>query len=198
VSKQILVILFVLFTHPLFSSEPLGPEYCITYGDSTSSVTIREYFSFSCPECIRLYKREFAGIRKDYIDNGDVCWVFQPMPMDLLTVQAMVCLEKLSEDEKRTFLEATLMEFEGIDDALATLMMQKAMDFFEKPLPHLEDTSFLENTKAFRAAFKFVQSNDIEAVPTVDINGKRYEGIPDRRFINEKMTALLLGKGERL
>lgn len=101
-----------LFSH-VFSMEKLPSEYLVKYGDPQAETKIIEYFSLSCPDCIKCFIHEFKPIQKEFIDTRKASWAFHPNPADLLTLQAMVCLEKLTEKEKLRFWRPSLKPYTG-------------------------------------------------------------------------------------
>lgn len=165
----------------------LPKEYQVSFGDPNAPVKITEYFSFFCPYCLKLFREEFSSIKEEFIDTGMVFWTFHPVPMDVVTIQGMDCLEKLSDLEKRAFLQVFLEEAEIGDPNYCTAILKKAMEVFEKPVPQLDDKEYLENTNAFTEAFLFVKGEDItEAVPSVEVNGRLYDGdVPDKKFVQK-------------
>lgn len=197
---------FILFNLQFLNGyclDKLSPDYLIAFGNPDSPVKIVQYFSFTCPHCLTLYRKDFQDIKRKYLETSEVAWTLHPVPMDLLTVQAMNCLEKLSEREKRLFLES-ILDVIPLDDSIqSVLYMQKAMELFEKPIKKLQEKEYLSNTKAFQAAFLFIKQKDkISAVPSVEINGHLYSNdIPDISFIDKKVQELLAEKnsekGER-
>lgn len=189
--------LFVLTTCflPLrcFCLEKLPSNYHIQFGDPNAKIEVIQYFSFMCPHCLDLFQKEFQEIKTGYIDTGKISWVFHPVPMDLLTVQGMDCLEKLTGKEKRVFL-ITILEVLSLEDTLLSASyMQKAMEIFQKPLPDLKEKDYLSKTRAFQDAFCFLKQKErIEAVPIVEINGQLFlKEIPNREFINKHIQVLL-------
>jgi hypothetical protein len=188
-------LLFLVCSSCCFSLEKLDERYCISYGETSQDIQAIEYFSFGCHQCISLFQQDFSDIRKAYIEKGDVFWTFHPIPIDIPTIQAMVCFDHLSNDEKKMFLEACLMEFHNVDDDSKCVLMQKAMEFLKKPIPQLSQMGYLEKTRAFREAFTFLEQHDlILAVPTVEINGKVHDQMPDKNFLEEKFNKLLGGR----
>ena len=165
--------------------EKLPEAYLVSYGDPHAKIQITHFFSFTCPNCVALYREEFSDLKRDYVDSGKVHLTFHPVPMDLLTVQGMHCLEKLSPKEKKIFLEALLEELIIDNPEFSTRLMIKAMDLLDKPTPLLQDRKYLEETAAFTDAFKFLkQEEKIVAVPTVEVNGTIYaKEVPDKHFI---------------
>lgn len=160
------------------------PDYTINYGNANAPLTIIEYFSFQCPHCIQLFKQDFERIKKDFIDTGKIFFQFQPVPYDLTTVQAIICMQKLEELEKNLFLEAIFEEaIPGDADLMSTLMMT-AMNVFKKPIPNLNDQNYLSHHPFLEKIYSFFKHRNISAVPTVEVNGQLYaKEIPDYQFI---------------
>lgn len=148
-----------------------------------------EYFSFHCPHCIALFRKDFSKIRSDILEKEGVYWEFHPVPLDMVTVQAMACLSKLSDTQKQLFLEVILEESDLENPLLTTVLMKKAMEVFKVPLPDLEEKEFLTNQEAFQEAFEFIQQEDIvEAIPSVEINGTLYQDeVPEYSFIKNQI-----------
>lgn len=183
----LLMLILSFFPLQAFSLEKLKSDYHIVFGEPESKVQIVQYFSLMCPHCLELFKKDFQEIKRQYIESGKISWIFHPVPMDLLTVQAMVCLEKLSEKEKRIFLSAILEVMSMNDSNLTLSYMQKAMEIFNKPLPELKEKEYLAKTFAFQDAFHFLkQKEKIEAVPSFEINGKLFlTDSPTKEFIEK-------------
>ena len=86
----------------LFASERLPEKYLISYGNPEAKTRIVEYFSFVCPHCIELFKRDFKKIKSSFLETNEFIGNFI-VPLDVVTVQALACLEDLSAREKRFF-----------------------------------------------------------------------------------------------
>ena len=183
--KKALLLVLCFFCSQAFAFQKLSNNYLVSYGDPHSPVRITQYFSFTCPHCVALYRNHFQQIKKHYINSQKISWVFHPVPMDLLTVQAMECLAHLSDKEKKAFLEAILEELFIDRPGLSASLMQKGMEVLGKPLPKLREKSYLSETKTFQDAFEFLQQDEtIEAVPAVEVNDTFLPGlIPDITFL---------------
>ena len=170
----------------MYSIDKLEDKYCVRLGKPQAKLEIIEYMSFSCYSCIKLYREDFAKIQEKFVDNGLISWTFHPVPMDLVTVQAMICLEKLSEKQKLVFLEAILSEIDLDNSELSPQLMMQALEFFKVKMGNLTSPDFVKSSPAFRDAFAFVnQKEKITEVPTIEINGKIYHEIPDFEFISK-------------
>lgn len=194
--KNFLLLLFSLLAMQGNCFEKLPSDYLITFGNPEAPVKIVQYFSFNCPHCLSIYREDFKKIKSKYIDTNQATWTYHPAPMDFLTVQAMDCLEKLSDREKRIFLESILDVMPTDDAKLTVCYMQKAMELFEKPVKQLSEKDYLSNTRAFQDAFLFIKQTDkINAVPTLEINEKLFlNDVPDISFIDKQMDSFLTKK----
>lgn len=191
--KMVFWLIACLSLGKAFALTHLKDDYLISYGNPQAPVRVIHYFSFLCPNCSSLFQREFRELKIKYIDTDQVYWTFHPVPMDMLTLQGMECLQKLNPKEKQIFLEAILEETVLEDQSLCACLMEKAMDVFKKPLPELQKKSYLSSTDSFQDAFLFLsQKETITAVPTVEVNGKLYlNDVPDSQFIEQKLKELI-------
>lgn len=188
--RRMLFIVAIIICQSLNALNKLPEKYIISYGNPDAKIKVVEYFSFICPHCVDLFRKDFKNIKKEYIDCQKIYWEFHPVPQDLTTVQAMVCLGDLSSKEKKIFLEAILEEIEIDEPDVSSAMMQKAMEVFEKPLGDLKEKSYLSSTNAYQDAFNFLKQDDqINAIPALEINGDFFpHDIPEEDFIRKKFA----------
>jgi hypothetical protein len=185
-------VFFLLLVAKVYCFEKLPSAYQVSYGREEAPVHVVEYFSFICPKCLRQIREEFGAIRAQYIDSGKVHWVFHPDPADKLTLQAMICMEKLDEGQKRQFLEVMAKNLDGKGLSVGCTLMQVAMEHFQRPIPELGKMEFLETTAAFHKAFAFLKQEDVvQSVPTVEINGRLCDEFPNRKFLEKQFLCLL-------
>lgn len=167
-------------------SATLDPKYIIAYGSPKASIHIVEYFSFGCAACLRTFAEEFEGILSTYIDTGRVYWVMHPHPVDLITVQAMVCLEALTDQQRRVFLEAVVLEHDRSPEFGILKLMTAAMDVLKVHIPDVSDATVLQSTPAFKAAVTYQQAKPtVTGTPTMFINGRLIDAFPTRSVIDE-------------
>lgn len=183
------LLIALLLSSSLFSVEHLPEEYLVRFGSLEAPLEVVEYFSFSCPNCVALFRKEFPELRERYLEKGLISLTFHPVPMDLVTVQAMDCLQKLSEGKKRIFLEAVLDSIDIRDPELATEMLKRAMELLESPLPELANEEYLSSTKAFRDAYEYILEEDKpNAIPSLTVGGTFYPNeIPSLHFLEKKL-----------
>lgn len=185
--KHTVAIFLLSHSLSLSAFEKIPSQYHVPYGTSSAPVQVIEYFSLSCLKCLESFRRDFKELKAKYIDANQVYWTFHPNPADLLTLQAMVCLEKLSLKEKRIFWEVVLDTLDNPSEGAT--VMQIAMETLGKPIPQLQDISYLQNTPTFKAAFGYLKQPDIVTdLPTVEINGVLHDEFPTRKFLEKKLA----------
>jgi hypothetical protein len=179
------VIGILLWFSAVQGFDQLDPKYQIRYGDPSAPTKVVEYFSFSCPLCIDLVNQEFPEIRRAYLDR--LSYIFHPNPVDLTTLQAMICLKQLSEEEKRFFLEGLCIALANGNEAVAA--MRELMEALHHSVPDLASFEFLKQEETFADALRFIrQENAVILMPQIEINEVRYEDIPTASFLKGKLS----------
>ena len=193
--KYLFSLLTILGAALGHSFEKLPPSYQIAYGDPNSPIEVVEYFSFSCPKCLKLVKADFETMKEVYIKTGKVRWVFHPDPADKLTHLGMICLAQLDDAQKRLFFETVSKHLDQSGSDVGCIVMQAAMEYFQKPLPDLGLATFWERSQEFQVAFAFLKQKDvITSIPTVEINGRLADEFPSRKFLEKQFSLLLAGR----
>ena len=179
------------------SHTKLSGKYCITYGNPQAEIQLVEYFSLSCPLCLKLLKQDFPKLKEKYVCSGDVFWVLHPDPADILTLQMMECLGKLSDREKQVFFEGLLSRLSKNPSKKIVYWMQTILAEWGRAIPELQELSFLEKTETFQDAYKYVQqTNAPKEVPTIEVNGEVQEAFPSYAFIDKVISDLLEVKNQ--
>lgn len=195
-NKLLLALAFLMMSSSGFSMEKIDSRYLVSYGDQNASIKVVKYYSFMCPHCLELFRREFAEVKSRYLETNAIEYTFHPVPKDLLTVCAMDCLDKLSAVHKKAFLEVMLEEIDIENSEFSIGLMKKAMEILEHPIPQLSEKDYLQNTQAFKDAFAFLSQEEvISAVPTVEVNGRLFpKEIPNIKFIDRVVQELATEK----
>lgn len=75
----------------VFSNAPAGPtpasispETLRTLGDPNAPVTIVEFSDYQCPFCLRHFQETFPQLKAEYIDTGQVYYIFKDFPITSL------------------------------------------------------------------------------------------------------------------
>lgn len=197
INYKLLIISFLLLQSKALAFERLDPQYQIRYGSDTAKIKVYEYFSFGCFNCLGFMEDEFPEIRDKYIKTDKVLWIFHPDPSDRLTVQALICLQKLNDREKCLFLETVAKMFKehgsrgGVTKKAE--IMRLTMESLGHPIADLEEDGFIKKSTALKDAYKYLDQEGgvVTHVPTIEINDKIYKQYPTQRFIEKTLDKLL-------
>lgn len=189
--NKFLLTLFVVLPMFCFSEsyEKLASEYLITYGKDNADINVTYLFSIYCPSCLKFIKKEFPDIKKKYIDTGKVKWTWHPFPNPEkpLTYQAMLCWERLSNNERRIFLENCAHYLNEKTLVAAPEYFKSLMRFFGQEVPDLYSKEFLLNEKGKREASKFISQDVHINIPSIEVNGEYFSKFPSFRFIESQI-----------
>ena len=78
-------------TPPASVEVPVGDAFAI--GDPDAPVTIVEYSDFQCPFCSRYFEQTYPQIIENYVDTGQVRYVFKDFPLQSIHPQAVKAAE---------------------------------------------------------------------------------------------------------
>ena len=83
-------------------SEPLDMTSSSAVGGSTAKVGIMAFSDFQCPFCARFARDVFPELQRDYVQTGQVRFVFRHLPLDIhdAAFEAATAAECASRDGK--------------------------------------------------------------------------------------------------
>jgi protein-disulfide isomerase len=161
-------------------------------GVDTAKVTIIEYASASCPHCAAFHKDIFIPMKKDYIETGKVRFIFREFPHNDAGMAAFM-IARCSPKEK----------YFPIIDVLFTTQAQWAPD----PMGGLKAIAqqagmtaeafdaCIKNEAVAKGIFdvrKRAETYGVDSIPTVYINGMKFEGERTYENIKAKIDPLLM------
>jgi len=172
----------------VLSFEKLDETYQIQFGSPEAKVHVTEYFSFSCPKCMKFIRESFSEIEERYTNCGSILWSFHPDPADIITVKAMIYMERMTQPQKQLFLK-TIAEFLNnrtmgqADKLMKNIAIELGID-----IQGIDSLLEIKETKAFHAAYDYVKQEEcVSEVPTIEINGSIYNEYPNMTFIEKKL-----------
>lgn len=111
--KQIVMALVVFAVpHTVWAQDEttLGLRGEITYGEKTAPVEVIEYGSFTCPHCGEFATEVFPQLKAEYIDNGQVRFVFRNFVRDRYDMAVAAISRCTTEPEKAKAMIAAFFE----------------------------------------------------------------------------------------
>ena len=175
---SILALVLCSINLKAFGFEKLDAKYTPSFGDKYATIQMTEYFSFSCEKCLRFINRDFMQIKEELIDTGKVFWTFHPDPADLLTLQLMICLEKLSTQEKGEFFLLASQKA-AKNHRKAAKWMAETLKFRGNGGEEFLSVAALEKAPATKAAMDYLKQEGAPTlIPTIEINGELRKEFP--------------------
>jgi protein-disulfide isomerase len=77
----------------------------LVIGSPDAPVTIMEYSSLSCPHCATFHKDTLPTLKKDYIDQGQVKFVFNDFPLNKPALAGSLLLKCVPIEDRYNFME---------------------------------------------------------------------------------------------
>lgn len=169
---------------PAAGEMALGPE--------DAKVTIIEYASASCPHCAAFHKDVFPTLKRDYIDQGKVRFVFRDFPLNQAAL-AGAMLARCAPKEKYFPIIDALFETQQV------WMKAPADGLFNiAQLAGFTRASFdacLKNEAVAKGIIairdRATQEFEVKGTPTIFINGERFEGPRELDKIKAAIDPLL-------
>jgi len=186
-SSSFFIFLCFIAAPSLHAFERLSEKYTISLGSSEAPHQITEYFSLSCPLCIKLLKTDFRDIYTQYIETKQVYWTFHPDPQDITTLQLMVCLEKLPQSKRWAFFWEAVQAVKVNNPGRNTFLLQELSKQFALDVPLLHNIQWLETTEAYKRAYQYIRQSEAPTeIPSIEFNGLiKEKSLPTKKSIQE-------------
>ncbi len=168
---------------------PLPEVVDMVLGNPDAPVEIVEYASFTCPHCASFHADQFKAIKENYVDTGQVKFVYREVYFDRPGLWASM-IARCSNDADFFFAFSDLLYAEqrnwlasgdpaGIIEDLRTLAKTAGLD--DATL----DTCLSDGPKA-EALFTWYQENaerdGVNSTPTFLIDGQKYSNMAYDEF----------------
>ncbi|MFM9844066.1 MAG: DsbA family protein [Dongiaceae bacterium] len=148
-------------------------------GNPEAPVTIVEYASMTCPHCAAFSKDTMPKLKSEFIDKGQVRYVFRPFPLDRLALRASLMAACVPGDGYFVLLERLFATQQDWTQAANPLDALRALGK-EAGLEDSKIDSCMTDEKAIdRIAVAYKEAVDVygvSATPSFLINGKKFSG----------------------
>jgi protein-disulfide isomerase len=148
-------------------------------GNPDAPVTIIEYASMTCPHCASFSTETMPKLKSEFIDKGQVRYVFRPFPLDRLALRASLMADCVPGDGYFAVLDklfATQKDWTQAANPLDALrQIGKDAGIEESKI----DACMTDEKTIDRIAAGYKEAVDVYGVnstPSFLINGKKYAG----------------------
>ena len=167
----------------------------LSVGSFDAKVSIIVYESLTCGHCADFHKKVYPKLKKDFIDAGLVNIEFRSFPLDLAALNASKIahckndgnpdlLHFLYKNQKKWVRGETIKD---INKHLKNLVLKNKKEIdFEKCLADKNIEDYILNDR-----ISGVKKFNIEATPTLIINGKKFDNPHNYKKLKKNIEKLI-------
>ena len=194
--KKLTLILSIIF---FYSGSVLAETKIksLKEGNVDAKVSILVYESLTCGHCADFHKEVYPKLKKDFIDAGLVNIEFRSFPLDLAALNASKIahckndgnsdiLHFLYENQKKWVRGKTIKEFNGNLKKLIVTNLPFDFTEFESCLANKDIEDHILNDR-----ISGVKKFNIEATPTLIINGKKFDNPHNYKKLKKTLEKLI-------
>lgn len=162
-------------------------------GAEDAPITIIEYASMTCPHCKNFHETTWPELKTNWIDTGKVRFIFREFPFDRPGLAAAMLARCGGEQRFFGFIDVLFAQqarWSRSQDPMAELRNIAALggvngDQFNQCMtnPALEELVLNSRLEAH-------QKFEVNATPTLIINGEKFEGSQDYGTLNDHLESL--------
>ena len=192
--KKLALILSIIF---FYSGSVLAETKIksLNEGNVDAKVSILVYESLTCGHCADFHKEVYPKLKKDFIDAGLVNIEFRNFPLDLAALNASKIahckndgnpdlLHFLYKNQKKWVRGETIKD---INKHLKNLVLKNKKEIdFEKCLADKNIEDYILNDR-----ISGVKKFNIEATPTLIINGKKFDNPHNYKKLKKNIEKLI-------
>lgn len=148
-------------------------------GDPNAPVTVVEFASMTCPHCAAFHHDSFPLLKAEFIDTGQVYFVFREFPLDNLALVAAVLARCAGPERYFPFVDALFRQQEAwsrSDDPFTSLVQLGQLGGVSRAQFEActEDTELVNAVANSR--MRAEQQYAVESTPSFVVNGVLVEG----------------------
>ena len=190
--KKIIIILVFYFVSTISIS---AETKRIVSGNINAKITIIAYESLTCSHCADFHKNIYPQLKKDYLDTGIAKIEFRHFPLDIAAFNAAKIAQCKNEQSleildilytnQQAWVKGSSVE--DINNNLENYLKQAGFNFnFEECINNKEIEDFVLNDR-----IEAVKNFDINATPTIIINGKKFKKTLNYKNLKKSLEKLI-------
>ena len=175
----LILILAAAIVRPAAAGSMEAKPGDMVFGSADAPVTVIEYYSLNCPHCAVFHKQIFPALKAEFIDTGQVRFVFRDFPLNWAAVEAAVLTHCAGPERYFAAQDALFASLRQWSSAESTLLAVAEVGESvgvtrAKFKPCVEEGALV---KQVIESFEFAnQELGVEGTPTFFINGEKHVG----------------------
>ena len=188
------IFLILLFCFNINISVSAETDRIIS-GQENAKITIIAYESLTCSHCADFHKNIYPKIKKDYLDTGIAKIEFRHFPLDIAALNAAK-VAQCKNDQSLEILDSLYANqqawvrgssVEDINNNLKNYLKKAGFNLnFDECINNKEIEDFVLNDR-----IEAVKNFDINATPTIIINGKKFKKTLNYKNIKKSLEKLI-------
>jgi len=165
----------------------------LSIGDDDAPVTIIEYASMTCSHCADFHTETYPALKEDYIEKGDVKFIFREFPIDKLSMATSMLARCIDNSISLAFIDILFQKRSKwySDNAIAELKSLSkqaglSSEDFDQCLNDQEllDQLIIQKDNA-------IKEFQINSTPSFIINGKVISGNKPYSYFKSEIERIL-------
>lgn len=166
----------------------------IALGDPNAPVTVIEYGSLTCGHCRQFHEASLPKLKTDYIDKGDVRWIFRPYSLNGVDVHAGLLVACVPAERRVAMLDVLYKQqrswvpYDTPQDQILAKLMGNLKSIarpagltdatFDACMVNENHKKWLQSIQSEGERAHEVAGLDRVATPSFVINGKLHQNMP--------------------
>ena len=166
-------------------------------GKADAPAVLIEYASLTCPSCARFHNEVLPKLKSQYIETGQLKFVYRDFPLDRVALQAAQIARCVPTERYFGFLELLFRQQEQwASGREAGPMIERVKQFASLAgLPRDRATACADDQamqlKIVAAAQAGEKDYKVTGTPALVINGKRHTGAPSFEDVDKALREIL-------
>ena len=165
----------------------------LSIGDDDAPVTIIEYASMTCSHCADFHNETYPALKKDYIEKGEVKFIFREFPLDKLSMATSMLARCVDNSISLAFIDILFQNRNKwySDNAIAELKsLSKQAGLSSKDFDQcLNDQELLDQLIIQKE--NAIKEFQINSTPSFIINGKVVSGNKPYSYFKSEIDRIL-------
>ena len=163
-------------------------------GEQAAPIEMIEFASLTCGHCAKFHNEVFPKIKKNYIDSGKILFTYHDFPLDKFALKASVIARCSGNKKYFSFLEVLYKkqkDWTSSQDPFKSLLkIAKLGGLKNDEIKVCVGNKSIEDG-ILKKRLSSTKKYNIEATPTIYLNGQKYNGDLTYEALKLKLDSLI-------
>ena len=193
--KIIIIFIFFLFHSVNVIADSSNEIKRIVVGNKNAKITIIAYESLTCSHCADFHIDVYPELKKDYIDTGLAKIEFRHFPLDVAALNASKVSQCKNDGKSRILNSLFLNQGKWAKGKTIEEVNENLKKFLNSEKIKIDLNRCINNKKIedfiLNDRIEGVKKFNINATPTIIINGKKFEKTLNYKNLKKSLEKLI-------